>query len=188
MIHVEGLNLPKSYQVGQTTMRTRRTSLLLIGFLGAGLALTLFFVLWGLRSRHDWPELTVDDFDRAWEHWQKNSPENYDIYIQVTGRQPAIYEISVREREVILAVCNGDRLKSKRTWGTWSVPGMFQTIEHDLERLAEFKKNQRAGPPPLLLHVQFDQVHGYPGQYHRLELGTQMQVDWKVTEFRVVHK
>ena len=117
-------------------MRTRRTSLLLIGFLGAGLALLLFFVLWGLRSRHDWPELTVDDFDSAWEHWQKNSLENYDICIQVTGRQPAIYEISVRECEVILAVCNGHRLKSKRTWGTWSVPGMFQTIEYDLERLA----------------------------------------------------
>src|SRR5437763_1922899 len=79
------------------------------------------------------PLLTPALFEQAHERWKANAPPDYDIVVRVTGSQPAVYRVEVRSGQAQAAWRNGDPLMSRRTFGTWSVPGMFGTISRDLE-------------------------------------------------------
>ena len=63
--------------------------------------------------------------------------------------------------------------------GTWSVPGMFGTIESDLKTNAAAPPSQ----PPLQLRAEFHPTYGYPQRYVRLAWGTKVTTSWNVTMF-----
>ena len=169
------------------TMRRRTTSILLSGLGGGLLAVVGVCVVLGFTSPEPLPSLTRESFDAAWAKWEEKGPISYDVGVNVTGRQAATYRVQVRHRNVSAATRNGYPLKSQRTLGTWSVPGMFNTIEIDLDRNEEVPTDGNpSAKPRLVLGCTFDAQYGYPKKYRRNELGTQMQVDWEVTEFRVV--
>jgi len=135
------------------------------------------------------PPLSSAIFEVAHEHWKKTAPASYDIEVRVTGPQAATYRVEVRDSEPQAAWRNGQPLTTRRTFGTWSVPGMFSTMSRDveaIERAAAAHKQQ-----PLILRAEFDPKYGYPMRYRRIDNGSRkgsdsITVAWDVVEFRVV--
>jgi hypothetical protein len=143
-------------------------------------------------NRDPTPLLTPELFAAAHERWRQSAPQNYDIEIRVTGNQPATYRAQVRHGQPQAAWRNGQPLTTRRTFGTWSVPGMFSTISRDVEQLERQIAGQ-ADPrvPELILRAAFDPKYHYPARYRRTEWGsrkgsTAQEVKWEVTEFRVL--
>jgi hypothetical protein len=148
----------------------------------------------GLRIANNDPTplLTPEIFDAAHERWKRTAPANYDIEIRVSGNQPATYRVEVRGGQPQAAWRDGKPLTTRRTFGTWSVPGMFSTISRDVETV-ERQAAGRADPrqPPLILRASYDEKYSYPAHYRRTEWGsrkgsTAQEVKWEVTEFVVV--
>jgi hypothetical protein len=160
----------------------------------AGGTLGILATLVALRivNRDPTPQLTPDLFHAAHERWKINGPPNYDIEIRVSGNQPATYRAQVRGGQAQAAWRNGAPLTSRRTFGTWSVPGMFSTMSRDVEQLEREAAGQ-ADPrlPGLILRAAFDERYSYPARYSRIEWGsrkgtTAQGVSWEVTAFKVV--
>jgi hypothetical protein len=161
-----------------------------VGWTLVGIALGLVVVLVALRQIHrdPTPTLTPELFYAAYERWQANALTNYDVEVRVTGPQAAVYRVEVRDGEPQAAWRNDQPLTSRRTFGTWSVPGMFATIMRDVEANERAAANGAA--PPLILRAAFDANHGYPEQYRRIDNGSRkggdaIAVSWDVIEFRV---
>jgi hypothetical protein len=157
--------------------------------LGLGLGLGIMLVV--LRQIHHdpTPSLTPELFNAAHERWKANAVANYDIEVRVTGPQAAEYRVEVREGEPQAAWRNGKPLITRRTLGTWSVPGMFATISRDVEAIE--RAAAKGAPPPLILRAEFDSQNGFPARYRRIDNGSRkggdaIAVTWDVTEFRVI--
>src|SRR5205814_10451740 len=108
---------------------------------------------------------------------------------RVTGPQTTVYRVEVRNSEPQMAWRNGQPLNSRRTFGTWSVPGMFSTISRDVE--ANERAAARGAALPLILRAEFDAKYAYPARYRRIDNGSRkgsdsITVAWDVTEFRVI--
>lgn len=145
--------------------------------IGGIVALGALLVVFLAARRGGLPTLTRAAFAAAEERWSAEGPADYTIEIEVQGNQPAVYLVEVRDGEPVTATRNGVALTRPRTWATWSVPGMFGTVESDLESL----ETQRL---PLVVRCQFDPQYGYPARYQRIELGGGSQVTWQVVKFQ----
>jgi len=157
--------------------------------IGIGLGLGIMVVV--LRQIHHdpTPALKPELFNAAHERWKANAVPNYDIEVRVTGPQAAVYRVLVRDGEPQAAWRNGQPLTTRRTFGTWSVPGMFATISRDVEAME--RAAAKRAPPPLVLRAEFDPQTGCPLHYRRIDNGSRkggdsMAVTWDVTEFRVI--
>jgi hypothetical protein len=160
----------------------------------AGVALVVFLTGLVLLSinRGKYPPLDRPEFEAARKLWAQNGPADYNIEIQVLGRQEATYSAEVRNGEVQSAKRNGTPLKQRRTFDTWSVPGMFETIGRDVENLEKVKSGRAdASTPRLRLRCKFDEKYGYPLRYLREEssgVGDNPEVIWEVKKFEVLIK
>jgi len=156
---------------------------------GAGFGLIIVLTIVSLRNRDRLPELTPDGFYAAQRLWSEAGPSSYDVTVEVLGRQAATYHVEVREKQVRLATRNGSPLKQQRTLGTWSVPGMFGTMQSDVDNLeSHLAGTADATTPQVRLHARFDPQFGYPARYHRTELSrwkANQEVSWEVTSFVV---
>jgi hypothetical protein len=154
---------------------------MLIG-LGVGM-IGMFFVLLVL-VRDPTPALTPEIFHAAHNRWNRSAPKNYNIEIRVTGSQPAVYRVEVRDGQAQAAWRNGSPLLQRRTFGTWSVPGMVGTIGRDIEAVEKHAAG-KADPftPRLTLRAEFDPKYSYPAKYRRIEWGSSVEVAWEVTQF-----
>ena len=166
---------------------TLKTTRWLAAVTGAALAILILLGFAVISKSEPLPQLTDEAFDAAWLRWQANDLASYNIQIDVSGPQSATYLVEVRNHQVVLATRDGFPLKTQRTLGTWSVPGMFDTVEVDLDR-RDSAVTEDAGKNPFTLRLSclFDEEYGFPSRYRRNELGTQMQVHWKVTEFNAL--
>jgi hypothetical protein len=161
-----------------------------VGWTLAGVAMGVAVMLIALRAVHrdPTPPLTPEIFAAAHERSKAAAPANYDIEVRVTGPQAATYRVEVRGGDPQAAWRNGQPLTTRRTFGTWSVKGMFSTMSRDVEaneRAAAANKQQ-----PLILRAEFDQKYHYPARYRRIDNGSRkggdsITVAWEVTEFRV---
>jgi hypothetical protein len=132
------------------------------------------------------PKLTPEAFRAAVDKWEREQPRDYDIEIEVRGNQPATYFVEVREGQARLALRNGKPLTQRRTFSTWSVPGMFATMSRDvgaLERRAAGTADEST--PDLNLRATFDPRYGYPARYRRLQYQSSVEVEWEVTRFEI---
>lgn len=144
------------------------------------------------RNTNSLPRLTAEDFRAAKQRWEQSAPANYNIEVQVTGRQPAVYFAAVRDGIVEVATRDGEVLSRRRTIDTWAVPGMFTTIHSDVVNL-ELHRDGKAdrATPQLLIRGVFDKEHGAPLRYHRTELrqwGPNVEVMWEVKRFEIVEE
>jgi len=162
-----------------------------VGWTFVGIGIGLLVVLIGFRQANydPTPTLTPQLFEAAHKRWTSQPLANYDIEIKVTGPQAATYRVEVRNGEPQAAWRNGQPLTSQRTFGTWSVPGMFATISRDVEALQRATAANR--PAPLILRASFNAHYGYPEHYRRIDNGSRKGSDaiavmWDVTEFKVV--
>lgn len=132
------------------------------------------------------PMVTPTAFYAARDRWEATAPQAYDIEIRVSGSQPATYRVEVRGGEAEVALRNGKPLTQRRTFSTWSVPGMFSTISRDIEALERHAAGKAdASTPRLILRAEFDPQYSYPAKYRRIEPGSPVEVSWEVTHFRV---
>ena len=160
----------------------------LLAGLAAGLLLGLLaMVMLAMMTRSPAsPRLTPEIFRAAMAKWKEEQPRDYDIEIQVRGNQPATYYVEVRGGDARLALRNDQPLTQRRTFSTWSVPGMFATMSRDVEAL-ELRAAGRAdaSTPDLNLRAAFDPRYGYPVRYRRLQYQSSVEVEWEVTKFAV---
>jgi hypothetical protein len=159
---------------------SRKTTLFVLGsiaFALASLVLSLeFFVVERI------PLLTQSDLDAAKKRWQEHGPVSYDMDIELRGAQPGRVQVSVRNR-VVAAETRDGRVPKEHTWETWTVPGMFNTIETDMEIAENPEQAIQAAPgTKWQLRGEFDPVTGVPRRYHRLASGGP-EVYWRVTRF-----
>ncbi len=162
-----------------------------VAFMFLGLALGAMVVLFIMRQANydPTPTLTPQLFEAARERWKAAAPRNYDIEVRVTGPQAAVYRAEVRDGEPMAAWRNGQPLSSRRTFGTWSVVGMFATISRDIEALE--RAAAQGAQTPLILRAEFDTQYSYPARYRRIDNGSRkgsdaIAVTWDVVEFRIV--
>jgi hypothetical protein len=149
----------------------------LVAFALTMLAAIVAICIW---FRNPAAPITRSAFEDARRRWEESQIADYDVEIEVQGRQAAVYRVRVRNNRVASALRNGYPLKQRRTQGTWSVPGMFDTIEADLENVESARREGAA--QKLLLRAVFDSKLGYPSYYHRGELGGD-DVVWRVRRF-----
>lgn len=139
------------------------------------------FICWALWQRDTTPALDDAALAKARQHWKAANIQNYSVTIRVEGNQPATYRVWVENGNAVKAERNGNALRQVRTFETWSVPGMFGTIERDLT------ENSRPGNANrLVLRARFDSQTGLPRRYRRLAYSGGGDVDWEVTQFDLV--
>lgn len=153
--------------------------------LGVLAGLASIFLFLAIRGRDPSPEFSRAEFEAAQARWESSGPTSYDLAVEVVGPQPAEYRVVVREGEVQSATIDGRPLKQRRTLDTWSVPGMFTTMERDVAN-RELVATGRARPdtPRLTLRADFHPKYGYPQRYRRIEWGTGRDMVWQVREFQ----
>jgi hypothetical protein len=83
----------------------------------------------------------------------------------------------------VAAETRDGRVPKEHTWETWTVPGMFKTLETDMEIAENPEQAIQAAPgTKWQLRSEFDPVLGIPRRYHRLATGGP-EVYWRVTRF-----
>lgn len=169
--------------------RVQRFSRLAIGiFLGSVLGLSLgFFFFSRLADRGPIEALNRDIWSQAFDRWKQVDVRDYNLRVTVTGRQAATYAVEVRGGTVLNAMRDGVPLPQQRTWSTWTVEGMFETIARDLDSVEKHATGRAdAGTPQLQLHATFHPQLGYPQRYLRTEFvrfAPNREVSWNVVEF-----
>jgi hypothetical protein len=157
--------------------------------IGIGLGVTVMLIALRQLNYDPTPSLTPKLFHAAHERWKANPVASYDVEIGVTGPQAATYRVEVRDGQPQAAWRNGKPLTNRRTFGTWSVPGMFATISRDIEAIE--RAAAKGAPLPLILRAEFDGKYAYPARYRRIDNGSRkggdsIAVTWDVIEFRLV--
>ena len=175
----DGLSATASNTTGRDARRV-----LIAGLLVAVLGLVSVLVVLRVFVAQRIPELTEARLTEAEDRWDHAAVASYDMDIKIGGAQPGQVHIEVRNDEVI-ALTRDKRFPPPRTWDVWSVPGMFETLERELELAQDpVHEMQAAAGTQLRLRCEFDQQFGYPRRYHRYVTGGGPEVFWQVTRFQ----
>lgn len=162
----------------------RLPTTLLVGLVFVGLIVGLIVVVQVFAVRRI-PELTEPLLEAAEQRWQENGPASYDLDLEITGAQPGVVHVEVRDGEVTAMTRDGHAPEQRRTWDVWAVPGQFETIERELEMAADPQHEMQAAEGTRLrLRAEFDPQYGYPRQYQRMVYGGGPEVYWRVTTFQ----
>ena len=156
---------------------------LLIGVLAVIFTLIAAAVLLQVFVAERIPKLTEARLEAAQDLWDRQGPPSYDMDLEIRGAQPGSVHIEIRDGEVTAMTRDG-RSPPQRTWGVWSVPGLFETLERELV-LAEDPQHEMdvAAGTELQLRCEFDPAYGFPRRYHRYATGGAPEVFWRVTQF-----
>ena len=163
------MDLKQSY----VRRRAGHVKLILVAvLLVAGVAFTISRIRAGRL-----PTMQRADFEAAKANWASQQMTDYEITVEVSGMQPGIYEVTVEGQTAVAATFDGRSLKRQRTFGTWAVTGMFDTLARDLET--------NEGEHYLMLGAEFHPEYGIPMKYERIEMrtGAHDALQWKVTRF-----
>jgi hypothetical protein len=149
----------------------------------AGLLVYLFVFV-----RNPLPVLTESTVAAAERKWDEVGPASYNLDLELSGNRPGKVHVEVRDRRVTKMSRDGVVPSQRRTWDAWSVPGQFDTIYEEFDLAAD--PSEKLGDPAatsMYIRGEFDPKFGYPVRYHRLALGTNNEIGWKVVRFEVVN-
>jgi hypothetical protein len=151
---------------------------------GGSLMVVVVIVVIVISRRTATPPLTTESLEAARTLWRKNSASDYRMDVRVTGRQPSRYHVEVQEGKPV-SVLRNDREIARRNWPYWTVPGLLDVIEHDVDCAADPTRGFGAKPgSTAVLRAEFDPRYGYPRRFERLILGEpQLDMTWEVTQF-----
>src|SRR5262245_53510961 len=138
----------------------RRRWVPLLALAGA-LSLGAAWLLWDAT-----PPLTGATLEAARERWRLTELPEYDLQLtkRVDGRPPERVLTEVRGRAVSRLLIDGAAV---RPGDAYSVPGLFQTAERELE-MAQAKEAVRGQPRGMVLRARFDERTGTPLLLKRL--------------------
>jgi len=147
--------------------------------LGGALAVELFVV-------ERLPELTNEKLAAAEKLWDARGPKSYNLDLTIEGAQPGVVHVEVRDGVTTAMQRDGLAPQQRRVWDVWAVPGMFETIEREIELAADPQHEMDAAANASVdLRAEFDPQFGYPARFHRIVFGGGPEVYWKVTSFTV---
>ncbi len=179
-----------SDQLASATPKRRHRRLLPGAWLGGivlgSLAGLLGFVALLIMRQESLLPLSRTAYESAVQRWEAKGPANYKLDLTLQGRQPGQIHIEVHRGEVTAMTRDGVEPRQRRTWDYWSVPGQFDTIDRELEMAADPQASFHAPAGAVVQQAEFDPTYGYPRRYRRFVLGTDLEIDWKVTHFEVL--
>jgi hypothetical protein len=143
----------------------------------------VMFALTGFRRPP--PAMSATDFEAAVTRWEANRSAEYEMEIEVTGRQSGTMHVVVKDHEPV-SVRRGGTLVAEHTWEYWTVEGLFEIIRTDLEGLDQ--PERAFGTPDvsqLVQQAEFDPKFGYPRRYRRAVLTTGDAIEWEIVRFNV---
>lgn len=133
------------------------------------------------------PMLTPERLTEAERLWSEKGPASYDLDLVIEGAQPGVVHVEVRDGITTAMQRDGRTPSQRRVWNEWTVPGMFNTIEREVELAAdpvhEMQSNVNQNTR-LELRADFDTAFGFPGRFHRIAFGGGPEVYWRITNFR----
>jgi hypothetical protein len=151
--------------------------------LGVGLVIAVLF--WD--SRDTAPRLTETDYDAAVKRWEVRGPKSYNLDLELFGNRPGPVHVEVRDGSVTHMTRDGVEPKRKPTWEYWTVPGQLDTIGQELEKAADPVVGFHApAGSRVVQRARFDLQYGYPVEYQRIILGSELELRWRVTRFEVL--
>ncbi|HEV3340992.1 MAG TPA: DUF6174 domain-containing protein [Pirellulales bacterium] len=147
-------------------------------------ALLMFVALVVVSRRQAIPPLTVESLETARRRWEESGAADYRMDIVVSGRQASRYHVEVAGGKPA-SVLQNDRPIARRNWPYWTVPGLFDVIEHDVDCADDPTRGFGARPgSKAVLRADFDPRRGYPRKFERLILGEpQLDMTWEVATF-----
>ena len=160
----------------KTKQKSRAVPIVIGGLLGVVVVLFATKMWLGPRKLIDIDQEIVEQNIAIWE---KNQPNSYNIQIEVKGNLNGVYDVHVKDGQVVKAYFGDRELKGTRTLQTWSVPGMIRMLELDL---ANQQRLQKKGIK-LMVRAQFDSEYGYPARYQRLDYSNRQAASWTVVKF-----
>jgi len=130
------------------------------------------------------PQITRAELERASTRWDEQGPAHYRAQIRITGRQPGVVEIEVRDGQAVTMTRDGVTPSQQRTWDYWTVPNQFEMIRQDFDS-AEDPEGGFGAPAGsrAVFRAEFDPEFGYPRRYERVVLGTPLDAGWEVVRF-----
>jgi hypothetical protein len=161
----------------------RSRGVLLLLFLAALSCIVGAAVLLRMLVAQRIPELTGEELEEAQKLWDRDGPESYEMDLEILRGRPGTVHIEVRNGE-ITAMTRDSRTPAQHTWRYWSVPGLFETLERELE-MAEDPVHEvgAAAETNWQLRCEFDPAYGFPRRFHRSVSGGGQEVYWHVTSF-----
>lgn len=164
--------------------RVRVSVLVSAAIVGIGFAVLVALVATIIARRSAAPVLNEEELQRAERLWRAQGPSDYDMHVRVTGRQPSEFRVEVRRGKPVLLTRNGNPTP-QRMWDVWTVEGLFDTIHQEID-LARDPAGPFGSAPgsQVIERAAFDEHFGYPRRYHRIVMGTPLEVAWEVVEFR----
>lgn len=147
-------------------------------WIASGLAVGLLSGWW-VAGRAGGRDLVRSDLDAARDLWRRRGPASYELVIETRGATGKRSVVAVRDGEVV-SMETGGRPASRGAWRYWSVEGLFDFLESELENAASARETYGAAPEEVVLKASFDRDLGYPRRFLRHVLGTRNSVEWEV--------
>lgn len=144
-----------------------------------GLLLVLVMVGTLLVLRRPMEPLSLDALEAARRTWAAAGIDDYDMRYAMAG---GAYFVSVRQGHVVTLTRDGERTTTHRPQD-YSVDGLFDILELELEGLTRPGNPFGADPATTLLRVHFHSKLGYVERYLRAVGGTGRSYGIEVIEF-----
>ena len=128
--------------------------------------------------------MSAADFEAAFARWQANRPLDYEMALEVSGRQRGTMHVVVKAGKPV-NITRGGIAIPRHSWEYWTVEGLFEVIHTDLEGLDQ--PERAFGTPDvsqLVQQAEFDAALGYPRRYRRAVLSTGDAIEWEIVEFK----
>lgn len=176
---------PPSTMPDEPPPRRVRASALALGMvIGAAAAVAIGTALLMYTSKGAPPLLTAESYQQALDRWQQHGPANYDLEVDVAGRQSGTIRLEVRGGEPTALTRDG-LVPARRTWVYWTIPEQFESIQREMtaDPQTTFGVPDRA---QIILRAEFDPDLGYPRRYQREILGRDESIRWEIVRFQPV--
>jgi hypothetical protein len=158
-----------------------RALAVMLGGGGALLLTTVLFLRWNAPAA---PLLTEQTLAEATQRWRHAGIQNYDLDVEILGRQPGKVHLEIRKGEPTAMTRDGRTPSQRRTWDAWTVDNQLGMIRDELATAGD--PSRGFGAPPgsrVVQRARFDPELGYPLDYQRAVLGTPLEVEWRVVTF-----
>ena len=132
--------------------------------------------------------LTPDSLNAAQKQWESSGASNYRMVVETKGDRfdPSQYEVTVRAKEVVKLLRNGQLVRPGGGGEDYSVDGLFHVLDQELD----LKQNpEKLGAPPGYASypmADFDPATGRLLRYQRSVGGTKNSIEIIVKEFEVL--
>lgn len=147
-------------------------------WIASGLAVGLLSGWW-VAGRSGGRDLSQTELDAARDLWRQRGPGSYVLVIETRGAAGQRSVVEVRDGEVV-SMETGGRPASRGAWRYWSVEGLFDFLESELENAAAARETYDAEPEEVVLKASFDGELGYPRRFLRHVMGTRNSIEWEI--------